>query len=49
VRTESTNTNGNGQPQGSVKEAIGAWQDSSQQLRQSMDDLFATLEKTEHL
>ena len=45
VRTESTNTNGNGQPQGSVKETIWAWQTSSRQLRQSMDDLFSTLKE----
>jgi type I restriction enzyme M protein len=42
VRTETPSTNGNGQPQGSVKEAIVAWQASSKQLRQSMDELFNT-------
>jgi type I restriction enzyme M protein len=45
VRTGSTTTNGNGQPQGSVKEAIGAWQASSRQLRQSTDNLFSTLKE----
>lgn len=45
VRTETNATNGNGQPQGSVKEAIGSWQASSKQLRQSMDVLFNTLKE----
>lgn len=44
LRTESTATNGNGQPQESV-EAIEAWQASSQQLRQSMEALFSTLKE----
>jgi type I restriction enzyme M protein len=45
-RTESTSTNGNSQPRGSLKEAIGAWQASSRQLRQSMDDLISTLKES---
>ena len=45
VRTEVTASNGNGGPKGTLTEAIGAWQSSSQQLRQSMDALFATLKE----
>jgi type I restriction enzyme M protein len=45
VRTESTTNNGNSQPQGSVKEAINAWQISSLRIRQSMDKLFSTLKE----
>ena len=45
VRTEATASNGNGGPKGTLTEAIGAWQSSSQQLRQSMDALFATLKE----
>jgi type I restriction enzyme M protein len=45
VRTESTTANGNDQPQRSLKESKGAWQASSRQLQQSMDDLFSTLKE----
>lgn len=45
VRTEAAFANENGQPQGSLKEAIGAWEVSSQQLHQSMDELFTTLKE----
>lgn len=45
VRTETAATNGNSQPQATVEEAIGAWQASSRQLRQSMDHLFSTLKE----
>lgn len=45
VRDESTTTNGNGQPQASLKDAVRQWQASSKQLRQSMDELFTTLKE----
>ena len=45
VRTETENGNGSTKPGTSVTDAIKAWQASSGELRQSMDELFTTLRK----
>jgi type I restriction enzyme M protein len=45
LRTEAAASKGNDAPKESLTEAISAWQSSSQQLRQSMDTLFATLKE----
>jgi len=45
VRTEAAAGNGNSHPQGSLSQAIDAWQTSSRRLRQSMDALFTSLKE----
>lgn len=45
VRADTVTTNGPPKSQESVEEAIAAWQASSKQLRQSMEDLFNTLKE----
>jgi type I restriction enzyme M protein len=47
VRAESAGGNGNGEDGPSLSEAITSWQESSQELRQSMDALFATLKEAD--
>jgi type I restriction enzyme M protein len=45
VRAGTATTNTDHQSRGSVEEAIAAWQASSKQLRQSMENLFNTLKE----
>jgi type I restriction enzyme M protein len=48
VRADTVSTNTDPQSRGSVEEAIAAWQASSKQLRQSMEDLFNTLKEADY-